>query len=184
MITLRAEHIERLEEMLRNAPAQVNVAAARAINRAAYAARTQAGRSVRETYTVKHKDVISTIRLHKKATPADLNAEIRSRGSTLKLMKFKVTPSSPQPKRKRPIKVSVKKGSNKTIKNGFVARMSNGHMNVFTRTTKKRFPIRGHYGPSVPQMLGNESVTRFVERKANEVLDNRLEHEINRLLRG
>lgn len=184
MITLRAENIERYEALLRNAPAKANAAAARAINRAAYAARTQAGRSVRETYVIKHKDVISTIKLIKKATPTNLNAEIRSKGSVVKLYNFRVTPKTLQTKKKKITKVGVKKGSNKPISNGFVAKMKSGHINVFTRTSKKRYPIQGHYGPSVPQMVGNESVTRFVEKRANGVLDDRLEHEFKRMLRG
>lgn len=175
--------MERLENILGNTPRQIPIVAALAINRAAEAARTQAGRSVRETYNVKHKDVISTIKI-KKASPNDLHADIRSRGSVLELMKFKVNPTRPQPKRKAPITVSVKKGSSKSIKEGFVAQMSNGHINVFTRVSNKRLPIKGHYGPSIPQMLGNDSVVRFVEDKAEEVLGNRLEHEINRMLGG
>jgi hypothetical protein len=183
MIELRAEHIEKLERILRNTPKQIPIVTARAINRAADAARTQAGRSVRETYVIKHKDVIGTIKI-KKAHAGDLQADIKSRGSVIKLTKFKVNPKQPQPQRKKPVVVSVKKGSSKPIKNGFVAGMSNGHVNVFTRVSKKRYPIRGHYGPSVPQMLGNESVVRFVEERARDVLDTRLEHEINRMLGG
>lgn len=183
MIELRAEHLDMLEQLCRNAPAKANIVAARAINRAALSARTQAAKSARETYVIKHGDIIKTIKI-KKATPADLNAEINSRGSAIKLLNFRVTPNMPQPRRKKPISVMVKKGANKPFKGGFVAQMRSGHTNVFTRTTKKRLPIQGHYGPSIPQMLGNDSVVSFVENRAMEVLDNRLEHEFNRMLRG
>lgn len=183
MIELKAEHIEKLERILGNTPKQIPIVTARAINRAAEAARTQAGRSVRETYTIKHRDVLNTIKI-KKASANDLTADIRSRGSARKLMDFRVNPKAPQPRRKKLVSVSVKKGSNKSIKNGFVAKMTSGHMNVFARTSKKRLPIKGLYGPSVPQMLGNESVANYVERRAMEVLDTRLEHEINRMLGG
>lgn len=183
MIDLKTEHIEKLEEILGKTPKQIPIVVSNAINRSAEAARTQAGRTVRETYVIKHKDVIGTIKI-KKANPYDLTAVIRSHGSPIKLMKFKVNPGKPQPRRKRPITVSVKKGQAKPFKNGFVAQMSSGHTNVFTRVSKGRFPIKGHYGPSVPQMLGNESVVRFVENRAMDVLDTRLEHEISRLLGG
>lgn len=183
MIELRAEHLERLERILEYTPQQVPIIAARAINRSAEAARTQASRSVRETYVIKHKDIVDTIRI-KKASPNDLNADIRSRGAVINLTKFKVNPKKPQPNRTKPITVSVKKGSAKVFKNGFVAEMASGHMNVFTRVSKDRLPLKGHYGPSVPQMLGNESVVQFVEQKATEVLENRLIHETNRLVGG
>lgn len=183
MIEINREQLQRIESILGNTPRQVPIVTARAINRAAEAARTQAGRSARETYVIKHKDVIDTIKI-KKANPNDLHADIRSRGSVIKLTSFKVNPKKPQPNRKRPITVSVKKGSSKTIKNGFVAETKNGHVNVFTRVSNKRLPIRGHFGPSVPQMLGNESVVRFVENRAIDVLDSRLNHEINRMMGG
>ena len=51
-----------------------------------------------------------------------------------------------------------------------------------SRTTKKRYPIEVHYGPAVPQLLGVESVQRTVEAVAQQRLDDRLEHELERAL--
>lgn len=185
MIELKLEHIEKLEKILGNTPKQIPIVLARAINRSAESARTSASRSARETYIIKHRDVISTIKI-KKANPNDLRADIKSRGSAIKLINFRVKPNKPQPKRKSPISISVKRGSSKSIKNGFVAQMkkSSGHVNVFSRLTRKRMPIKGHYGPSIPQMLGNESVIKYVENKAGETLDTRVVHELKRLLGG
>jgi hypothetical protein len=183
MIELKPEHLDKLMKLLGNTPKQIPVVTARAINRASEAAKTQAGKSARDVYVIKHKDVISTIKINK-AYPNDLSADIRSKGTVTKLMNFKVNPKRPQPKRKKPIIVTVKKGASKSFKNGFVIQMKNGHLNVFTRVSKRRLPLKGHYGPSIPQMLGSESVTRFVEEKAIEVLDGRLEHEIKRMLGG
>lgn len=183
MIELKAEHIEKLQKLLENTPKQIPIVTARAINRAAEASRTQAARSARETYIIKHKDIISTIKI-KKAYPSDLTAEIRSVGGPIPLTKFKVKPNTPLPTHGKYAVVSVKKGSRKTIKKSFIAAMANGHTNVFTRVSKKRNPIRGHYGPSIPQMLGSNSVVSHVESRAMEVLDDRLTHEINRMLGG
>jgi hypothetical protein len=183
MIELRAQHMEKLEEILGRTPKQIPIVVSRAINRSAEAARTQAARSARETYNVKYQAILKTIKIQK-AYPGFLQASVRSVGSPLSLMKFKVEPNRPQPKRKTPILVSVKKGSRKPFKDGFVAQMRSGHLNVFARTTKKRFPIKDFYGPPIPKMLGNESVIRYVEEKAMDVLDTRLEHEINRMLGG
>ncbi|MDX8367779.1 phage tail protein [Cytobacillus sp. IB215665] len=183
MIKINAEQLEKLEGIFANTPGQIPIVTARAINRAAEAAKTQASRSARDIYIIKHKGITDTIKI-KKANSSNLNASVRSRGSKIDLIKFKVNPKKPQPKRKTPIVVTVKKGSKKPFKDGFVAETSNGHINVFTRVSNKRLPIKGHYGPSVPQMLGNESVVKHVEDRAYEVLDTRLEHEINRLLGG
>lgn len=181
MIELNLRQVERVEEIFRNTPQQVPKVISRAINRAAHVGRAQATRSVRENYNIKHRDVSSTIKV-RTASPDNLNANIRSSGAPMKLMKFRVSPNSP--KKAKQVTVGVKKGSRKKIKGAFVAGMNSGHVNVFTRVSKPRLPIRGHYGPSVPQMIGNESVVSVVENKTYQELDSRLDHEINRLLRG
>ncbi|MFY0521018.1 phage tail protein [Lysinibacillus sp. UGB7] len=181
MIELNLRQVEYVQEIFRNTPQQVPKVVSRAINRSAHAARAQANRSVREHYNIKQRDVSSTIKV-RTASPDNLTASIRSSGEPLKLMTFRVSPNGP--KKVKQVTVGVKKGSRKRIKGAFVTGMNSGHVNVFTRVTKKRLPIRGHYGPSVPQMIGNESVVSVVENKAYDVLDKRLEHEINRLLRG
>jgi hypothetical protein len=181
VITVSAEKMEYAERMLRNIPGAAKRAAANAINRASESARTEAARKVRELYYIKQSDVTSTIKLYR-ATPEDLSSVVVSRGNLLALSKFRVTPSQPQPNRRRPIIVRVKRGSGGIITGAFVARMSSGHIGVFNRIGKTRLPIIQRYGPSVPQMLGNPSVTNWVEQKAYETLDKRLDHEINRIL--
>lgn len=183
MIELKLDQIKVIEQVLKNTPKQVPLVVSRAINRAAYSGRTQAGKSVRKEYEVKHRTVISTIKV-KKASPNDLQADFRSKGETLKLMDFKVRPGQPDPNRKNPINVTVRKNASKIFLGGFVAQMKSGHMNVFSRQSEKRFPIKGHYGPSVPQMIGNEDVIEEVETQASNTLESRLIHEINRLVGG
>ena len=183
MINIRAEHIERADALLRHIPGAAPKAMARAINRAAESARTEAARKAREEYYIKHKDIIDTIKL-RRATPGDLSAEVVSTGSVIPLTKFRVTPKSPQPKRKAPLIARVKRGAGGPITGAFVARLSSGHVGVFNRVSKARLPIVQRYGPSVPQMLGSPTVTGWVEQKAAETLEKRLDHEINRVLEG
>ncbi|MCT8975498.1 phage tail protein [Clostridium sp. CX1] len=175
--------MEKLQKKLEEVPKKVPIVTARAINRSASTAKTQAGRLIRETYIVKQRDVTSTIKI-KNASSENLSAEIKSTGSVLELMKFKVRANKSLPAHGRYAVVSVKKGSSKMINGSFVTSMGNSHTNVFTRVSKKRLPIRGHYGPSVPQMLGNENVISKIEEKAAEVLETRLEHEVSRVLGG
>lgn len=183
MIDLTIPQMENLQKKLEKIPRKIQVVTASAINRSASAAKTQAGRSIRETYIVKQKDVTETIKI-KNANSGDLSAEIKSTGNVLELMKFKVRVNKQLPTRGKYAVASVKKGSSKMINGSFVTSMGNSHTNVFTRISKKRLPIRGHYGPSVPQMLANENVISKVEEKAAEVLETRLEHEIGRVLGG
>lgn len=183
MIEITIPQMEKLEEKLKDMPEKIPIVTARAINRAAEQARTQASRSARKEYHIRHRDVLKTIKI-KKAYPGHLFAEVRSVGSPIDLTKFKVRPNKPYPVRGRYPIVSVKRGSRKQISGGFVISMGNGYRNVFTRVGKKRYPIRAHYGPSVPQMLGSKNVSKDVEEKAMQVLEERLDHEINRVLGG
>lgn len=182
MITINVGQMDRAEAALQHIPKAAPKAIAKALNRAAETARTEAARKIREKYYVKHSDVISTIRIHR-AKPEDLAAVVTSKGSPIALYKFHVTPKQPQPRRKTPIIVRVKRDSGGPLKRAFVARVGSA-LGVYSRVGKPRLPIRQHYGPSIPQMLDSEDVVQWVEDKARERLDERLDHEINRLLEG
>lgn len=184
MITVSTEQMERAELLLKGIPKGVEKAVAAALNRAAEGARTIAIKKVRERYYIQAKDVRETIEI-KKAMINEPVAIIKASGSPLALSKFRITPSNPPAKRrKKPIIARVVRGEGGPIRSAFVAKMQSGHIGVFRRVGKERLPITELYGPSVPQMLGHESVTEYIEEKARERLENRLEHEINRLLRG
>lgn len=183
MIEFTAEQIDRAERLLGHIPGAAPKAMARAINRATESARTEAARKVRSMYYISQKDVTATIKIYP-ATPSDLSAMVVSRGNLIALTKFRVTPNKPQPKRRREIIVRVKRGAGGPIKKAFVARMKSGHVGVFKRAGKQRYPIDQLYGPSIPEMIGNPTVTGWVEEKARERLDQRLDHEIKRALEG
>lgn len=204
MITVNADQIARAEVLLKNVPNGVTKALVAALNRAAEGARSDAVRKVRERYYIKAADVRDAIKI-KKATPDDLAAIVHAKGSPIALSKFRLTPSKPPTKRRtKPIIARVVRGEGGPIKGAFVARMASGHVGAFIRagTPRRReemfvrvggqlkkkkvkdLPIQQLYGPSLPQMLGHKSVTEFVEEQARERLESRLEHEIDRLLRG
>lgn len=183
MIEFTAEQIDRAERLLGHIPGAAPKAMARAINRATESARTEAARKVRSMYYITQKDVKSTIKVYP-ASPGDLSALVVSRGNLIALTKFRITPKKPQPKRKSDIIVRVKRGSGGPVKKAFVAKMKSGHTGVFRRAGKQRYPINQMYGPSIPEMIGNPTVTGWVEEKARERLDQRLEHEIKRALEG
>ncbi|MED4572842.1 phage tail protein [Brevibacillus agri] len=191
MIDFTAEQMAKAERLLRHIPDAAPTALARAINRAAESARTAAARKVRETYFIRHKDVTDTIKI-RGASPTKLSASVVSSGSVFPLTAFRVSPKRPQPQKAANVRwqkgkafkvvARVKRGEGGPIKSAFVAQMRSGHVGVFKRAGKERKPIDQFYGPSVPQMLGNPSVTDWVNEKAKETLDQRLDHEINRLL--
>jgi len=179
MAQIRVTHAEQIEALFEETPRQAKIVLWRAINRAATAGKTRASVNIRKEYVIKAGDVKQRIKI-RKATANALSAQIRASGPVIPLMKFDVTPSSPEGMQ---VRARVKKGSRKPIQNGFVAR-ANGQVNVFTRVGSSRYPIQGRYGPSVAQMMGKDEIVDDIQNRAQEVLDSRLEHDLNRLLRG
>lgn len=182
MIEVNIVHIEQLREIFKNTPEQIPIVLSRAINRAAQAGRTQAAREARSRYTVRHGDVLKTLKINR-ASRGDLQASISSRGELIPLIAFNPRMT------KKGVSVAVKKGERKQLKSLFIStlknpRYSSGATNVFGRETTNRIPLRGHFGPSIPQMIENEESIASIESRASEVLEERARHDIDFLLRG
>lgn len=165
----------RLGEFSHKAPNAIS----NALNRSVSNISSNISKEVRKDYHIKTADVKETLNIFK-ANRSKLSAEVKSRGGTIGLDKFKVGPKTVNPKRKSQLKIAVKKNGVKQILGAFIANL-NG-TKVFTRDTKKRLPISRKFGPSVPQMLGNEATVERINQQAHETYENRLNHEINRIL--
>lgn len=72
--------------------------------------------------------------------------------------------------------------------NAFVARMKSGHTGIFERTggstSNDKDEIREIMGSSIPQMLGNEEVEEKLSTEAVSKFNDRLDHEVWRVLNG
>lgn len=178
-ITIDESMLRDVQNRLRGIERKAPNAISSALNRTITNLATNISREVRTVYPVKASDVKETL-IKRTSNPNTLNASIKSKGKVLGLEKFKVSPKTVQPSRKKPIKVAVKKGALKPLQKAFVAEVSG--IKVFERTSKKRLPIRRLYGPSVPQMLKNVGIQEKLNTQANEKFQERLNHEINRLI--
>jgi len=183
MLSIRPHQIEKIERIFIDTPRQVPIVLSRAINRTSTAARTQASKSIREKYAYKHRDILNTLKI-KKATVNDLNASLSSRGSALKLTDFMLKPSISETNQKKEVVVRVMKGSKKTIANGFLVKSKSGYVNIFTRVSNKRYPIKAGFAPAIPQLMGKESIAESIEQRAMEMLDKRIAHELRYILGG
>ncbi len=182
MIEINDKEFERVKTVLASVPKGAARAVSSAVNRAASAARAEAVKQVRAQYIVKAQDVRSPISIEK-ASPSGLMATLRASGRVIPLSKFRISPKNPP--QSRLLRAQVKRGSaGGLLRHAFVARMSTGHIGAYMRKTSRRLPIRELFGPSVPHMIGNKEVMGKIEERATEVLDDRLEHEIARLLKG
>lgn len=130
-----------------------------------------------------------------------LIGSIEYAGTVVPLIKFNATPQKAT-YGKSPVKAAVKNGESQVeLQNAFTAQMPNGHIGIYERKgtwrmdgrlnkekentdTKHNEQIKQLYGPSVPRMAENAVVLKTVEDRVNEVINNRMEHEIDRILNG
>lgn len=175
-ISIDTAGLERAKELLQHIPKGTEKAILRSLNRSIVAARTAASKEIRQNYVIKAGTVKKHMRL-KKASYSNLSASLISEGSPIDLMQFKV-----KVKKKGTIFATVKRGAGGPLPHSFfVTTKSPG---LFHRKEKTRLPIQREFGPSVPQMMGNENVVDGIKDRAADVFNRTLEHEIYRQLSG
>lgn len=167
-----------------------------ALNRVGQGVVTEAARKVKETYNIKAADIKAGLRLVL-STPEAGEVLIRAKGRNLPITRFKVTPKAPGKKRKV-IKAAVKRGDAKTLGPAFITfrRGENrvmkrkfptgqsGRARVVNRAGQRpELPIEELHGPAVPRMLNEPQVLAHIQNEAEERMNKRLEHEINRILK-
>lgn len=113
-----------------------------------------------------------------------LIGSIEYAGTVIPLIKFNVAPQKATYGRTS-VKAAVKRDESQVeLQKGFTAQMPNGHIGVYERKGDSNYPIKQFYGPSVPRMAENTVVIKTVEDRVNEVINKRMEHELERVLNG
>lgn len=183
--------IEDVEKRLGNMQKEASLVVSRAINRAISNVKKNVGKETAARYFISSSDVKKTINVTK-ASKSSLKAAAISQGNGIALSKFKVTPGTPVRYREKVrypkvYKAGVLKAGGVKPLDGdpkaFIAIMKSGHKGVFSRTTRKSFPIKQLYGPSVPQMVKNEDIMKIINKEANDTLQKRINAEVNNILR-
>lgn len=173
-----------------------------ALARGLSAGKTAFSKQTRETYHVSPSVLSSYSKVGYKNVSVSGNGIIGSieySGGVIPLFKFNVAPKKPT-YGKKAVKASVmRSGSQVVFNNAFIAQMKSGHLGIFegkgtwrrsTRPTKtggnteNNEKIKELFGPSVPRMAENAVVLQSVEDRVNEVINQRIDHEIERLLSG
>lgn len=175
-----------------------------ALTRGLMAGKTAAGKAVRQTYHISAGDFNSRgyMKYNSVSQGGDgIVGSIEYSGGVIPLIRFKVSPNTP--KRKKTPSAAVLKASS-LVKFGrennvFVQQMKSGHIEsghigIFERKSGEYSASRGSgqnkhteklkelLSPAVPQMVGNDEVMQTVEERVNEVINQRIDHEIERLL--
>lgn len=190
-VNISGAQLKRAQDLLADIPGGATKAITRAINRSITAANVEATKQIQGQYTVINKKVITKAKtISKKATKNSLSAKIEAKGSPIPLGAFLTNPKKPPKRRpKSNLFAQVKTDDGGQIRGAFITTVQTGHIGVhhagvFVRSKgNASLPIRQLYGPSVPQMLGNEEIQDFLAKRATLVLDERLEHEIDVILR-
>lgn len=106
------------------------------------------------------------------------------KGRMLTPTHFKMRPAH---RKTKPYRVSqeVFKGRRKNLPAGVFLASSGGEGSAqipFQRVGSERYPIKSIKTLSVPQMIENKKVQPLIQEKIDEMLSNRLEHYVNRML--
>lgn len=159
-----------LKQVLEGLPAnKLLPAIRRATKRASTSARTSGTKRLRSIYTIHASDLKARSLIKK----VDDGALLKFRGGMEPVTKYRAQ------ERASGIFVSVKRGGGKKVARSFSLKGR-----FVAREGKERYPIKGLYGPAVPQLFENQEVMDTMEKRGSEILEKRLEHELDLILKG
>lgn len=150
-------------------------AAARALNKTATTVRSDAVKLIAKRMGLKQKDVRDGTDV-KKARANRLEAQITFRGRAFNLIRFKARQTAKG--------VSAAPfGRRRIYRSSFIATMPGGGTIVARRVRRGgglvgRLPIQALFGPSIVVVATQEEVLRQLERRARELLPERLERQL------
>ncbi len=139
--------------------------------RAARHGMTVGAKKMREVYTIKSGVAKSRMKVE---NPSPLDTVIRIEGGTEPVKNFRGTR-----RRKDGVFVSIKRDSGGVVPRSFM----HGDAPLM-REGAERYPLKGVYGPSVPQMFDDESVIETTMDAMAEKYEERIMHELERRTGG
>ncbi len=157
-----------------------------AFGRAMQSGKTEAKRQATQTYHIKPGDFNENSRIQYNGINENANEIIGSisfAGHPIKLIKYNVSPKT-VPKKSIAPRANVLRANPQVKFNRrndvFIQQMKSGHIGIYERNEEGKF--KELYAPSVPKMIENEKVMQTIEDRVNEVINQRIDHEIERLL--
>lgn len=112
------------------------------------------------------------------------SVQLYYKGRVLTPSHFSMTPKTrPQGGKKYTVKAAIFKGQKKVLGTSvFLAPTATGGTEIpFKRETVKRLPIEALRTVSIPQMIENEQVSADIQKRIDELLSARLQHNTERL---
>lgn len=181
VIDVRVDGLNSLDyvnTVLYSFPGKAMIAVNRAAKRAGQAGKTEAKRYAVRVYNIKagtfSKNTTTTVKVFGGGSGAT-KVIIRYAGAMLDLLEF-----NPKISRGSGVIYQAKRGNSVHLQHAFDIKSYGGH--VYERVGKPRFPVRKKLGPSTPHMLKDNEVADPLGQKIMEVFNERLVHEIGRIL--
>lgn len=151
-----------------------------ALKRAAQSARSKAGTFASSRYFITagaFKGHVKDKIMMEGGSGGVTGVKLTFAGSVIRLIEFSTRFS-----KDGGVAVSVKRGGGGVISQGFIANA--GRLGVFERVGPSRLPIEQKFGPSAAHMMMDEEVTQLMEKQIVETFNERIDHEIDRILNG
>lgn len=197
MVTIDDKELEKAQKLLGGIENGVKRAITSAINHSLGKAKTKLKKKITQEYYIKSSDIEKTLSI-KKANYSTLAGTISSRSKRTSLTKLKIKKSGTSILSgvKKSNGIKLLQGKDNLFGRPFIKKMKNGHNGVFQRKTKQRIgvgmrssseqenPIQELYTLSIPQMAGEKGVQKYIEEEAEKMVNERFEHEVERILKG
>jgi len=177
-----ADSLSRVNKILAGIPGGIWKASHAALKRAGDTAKTRAGQFVASEYTINKSDFMRNV--HQKSYITSeaggvVSMSISYGGNVLPLLTFNTKFA-----RNGLLQTQVKRGGASTVlEHAFAAKVF-GPIGVFERVGSERFPVEQKYGPSTGHMMQNDTVVDKMDETVRDIFEQRLEHEITRVLNG
>lgn len=181
MIEITQNTIDKVNTLLSGIPQGAEKAFSNAINRTLTTARSEAYKGVTKEYAITRKIINEyTKDTIKKASNSDVCGVLTFSGKQIPLYKY----SGVKPKTPGKGKVFAGQKTPKAIEDAFYINVTANKAGIFVREGKSRTPISQLMGSSMRSMVSNAVVMDNIYEKAQETLDKRIDHEIERILAG
>lgn len=153
-----------------------------ALTRAAAKAKTEAGRFAAQEYTIGKGAFMGRTKVRTTVSGGSGGAtsvSILYAGSVIPLLEFNTRYS-----RGGSLTTQVKRtGGAAVLQHAFAAPVF-GQTAVFEHINQTRGPVEQKFGPSTAHMMQNENVIEQMDKTIQETFDQRIDHEISRILNG
>lgn len=184
-LSMEMKNFEKARNMLSGIENGAERAATVSINKTLIKMKLAVKKKVTEEYNIKSGEIEKSLKV-RKASFSTLSGTVESKSTRLTLYKFLTGNTGKRLIVKIKKSEGLKPVTGKSNYSGvpFIATMKNGHRGIFQRTSNSSNPIKENYTLGIPQMIGYSSVSEFVIERGREVLDETLEREITRILKG